>query len=91
MILTSLYQYDVILALLAGSGVILGAVYMLRSYKTIMLGPDHPIVQTDIIGTDKYLLYSIAFVILFTGIFPAWIGQLCETSIQNILQPYLQK
>ncbi|HLO53089.1 MAG TPA: NADH-quinone oxidoreductase subunit M [Saprospiraceae bacterium] len=91
MILTSLYQYDVILALLAGSGVILGAVYMLRSYKTIMLGPDHSTVQTDISGTDKYLLYSIAFVILFTGIFPAWIGQLCETSIQNILQPYLQK
>jgi NADH-quinone oxidoreductase subunit M len=91
MILTSLYQYNIVVALLAGSGVILGAVYMLRSYKTIMLGPDHAVVASDITGTDKYLLYGIVFIVLFTGVYSTWIGQLCETSIQNIIQPYLQK
>ena len=91
MILTSLYQYNLIAAILAGSGVILSAVYMLNSYKKIMLGPDHFTSLPEIDGTDKYLLYSIAFIIIFTGLFPTWISQLCETSVQNIIQTYLQK
>lgn len=91
MILTALYQYNVIAALLAGSGVILGAVYMLRSFQKIMLGPVHPTFLPEISRADKYVLYSIAFIIIFTGVFPSWVSLLCENSVKNIIQPYLEK
>ncbi|MBK7637064.1 MAG: NADH-quinone oxidoreductase subunit M, partial [Saprospiraceae bacterium] len=69
MIFTSLYRLDVLQLLIAGSGIILGAVYMLTSYQKIMLGPDTDTTLTDITNSDKTLLYCIACIVIITGLY----------------------
>ncbi len=91
MIFTSLYRLDVFAALIAGSGIILGAVYMLTSYQKIMLGPDTVTTLSDITNSDKTLLYCIACIVIITGLYPSWITSLCDISVHNIIHPYLQK
>lgn len=72
LILTGLAQKSLIWSAVAGLSVILGAVYMLRSYQKIMLGD---IVKTNFTfgaldKKDKWSLFLIVFFILFLGIYP---------------------
>lgn len=91
LILNSLYSYDVLSAILAGSGVILGAVYMLNLYKRVILGKDNKTNYLDINDVDKFLYLSLVFVIIITGVYSSWITKLCDASIQTILHSnYIQ-
>ena len=86
LILTSLFQYNLTASILAGSGVILGAVYMLNLYKNVVLGPTTVNQNTeDIQNTNLFLMYSIAFVVIITGLFPNWIAQLSFSAVHSIL------
>lgn len=86
LILNSLFQFNLLATILAGSGVILGAVYMLNLYKKVMLGPQtYHHNNRDIRDTNLVLFYCIAFVVIFTGLFPNWISELSFSSIHSIL------
>lgn len=88
MILTALFQADVVALVLASLSIVLGAVYMLMTYRKVMLGPDNTSgFFTDLQSNDKFLFWSIAFVIIFMGIYSTWITQLCENTVLNIFQP----
>ena len=76
LILNSLYSYDVLSAILAGSGVILGAVYMLNLYKRVILGTDNKTNYLDINDVDKFLYLSLVFVIIITGVYSSCITKL---------------
>jgi NADH-quinone oxidoreductase subunit M len=88
MLLTGIYQYGALTALFAGLTVILGAVYMLRAYKAIMLGEKHgrneqfhPLKKNEMI-----LLGIICMLIFITGIFPSPILKLAGSLAGNISQ-----
>lgn len=72
LILNGIYQYGSGWAFAAALSVILGAVYMLRSYQKIMLG-DSLLRDSSFQGLqlhDKWVLGIICFLIILLGLFP---------------------
>jgi NADH-quinone oxidoreductase subunit M len=87
LLLTGVYKYGAWTALLAGSTVILGAVYMLRGYKAIMLG-NRVVSETEFLplhGSEKNVLIIIAITIIVTGVYAQPILKIAEPAVQNIL------
>jgi NADH-quinone oxidoreductase subunit M len=72
LLLNGVYQYNAVIAAFAGLSVILGAVYMLRSYQSIMLG--NTVLQTETFApleaSEKATLYIICAAILVFGMYP---------------------
>lgn len=90
MLLSSVFGVSGWLCLLAGSGVIIGAVYMLSSYKTIMLGETNSKTNsfTEIHAGDKWVLIPIVILIFIFGLFPGLITNLTEHSVNEIINQY---
>lgn len=88
LLINGVYQYSAIAAAFAGLTVILGAVYMLRSYQSIMLGErkDSAIAFGSLVGSDKLVLYIICFVIVAFGVYPAPLNDLAEEGTKLIMQ-----
>ena len=88
LLINGVYQYSAIAAAFAGLTVILGAVYMLRSYQSIMLGErkDSAIAFGSLAGSDKLVLYIICFVIVAFGVYPAPLNDLAEEGTKMIMQ-----
>ncbi|MFN7115877.1 MAG: NuoM family protein [Saprospiraceae bacterium] len=72
LLLTGVYQYNVTLAVFAGLTVILGAVYMLRSYQGIMLGEVNMLTEgfKDLDWNEKVILISLVILIIVFGVYP---------------------
>lgn len=87
LLINGIYQYGAWIAAFAGLTVILGAVYMLRSYQAIMLGErkDSAIVFGSLAGSDKLVLYIICFVIVAFGVYPKPLNDLAEEGTKAIL------
>ena len=87
LLINGVYQYSAIAAAFAGLTVILGAVYMLRSYQSIMLGErkDSAIAFGSLVGSDKLVLYIICFVIIAFGVYPAPLNDLAEEGTKIIM------
>ncbi|MBK9737351.1 MAG: NADH-quinone oxidoreductase subunit M [Saprospiraceae bacterium] len=90
MILNAIYTTNSWLALLAGSGVVLGAIYMLLSYQKVMLGEVNPLNVTfgDIDLLDKLVLIPLIILIFAIGIYPQAILNLTQTPVNQILNLY---
>lgn len=87
LLLNGVYAYSATTALFAGLTVILGAVYMLRSYKSIMLGGKN-VTEADfspLAREEKIVLITIAAIIISTGIYVQPLLDITETSVKNIL------
>ena len=87
LLLNGVYKYGAWTALFAGTTVILGAVYMLRSYKAIMLG-DRVVSETEfspLHRSEKNVLIIIAITIIVTGVYAQPILKIAEPAVQNIL------
>lgn len=87
LLINGVYQYNAWLAAVAGLTVILGAVYMLRSYQTIMLGErrDSQIAFGSLASSDKWVLYIVCIVILVFGIYPKPLNDIAEESVRVFL------
>ncbi len=87
LLLNGIFQYGPWTALFAGTTVILGAVYMLRAYKAIMLGEDREANNdfTPLHLNEKALLVIVAALVLITGIWPSCITSVTEPAISNLL------
>jgi NADH-quinone oxidoreductase subunit M len=86
LLLSSLYDYSYVFAAFAGLTVIFGAVYMLRAYKTSMLGENPAItVFADLTISEKLVLFPIVGLIVFFGLFPQFIFNLTDESVKYLL------
>ncbi|MES2513423.1 MAG: NADH-quinone oxidoreductase subunit M [Bacteroidota bacterium] len=87
LLINGIYQYGQWIAGFAGLTVILGAVYMLRSYQAIMLGErkDSAIAFGSLAKSDKWVLYIICFVIIAFGVYPKPLNDLAEEGTKAIL------
>lgn len=73
LILLGTWQYSWLLAAVAALGIILGAVYMLRTYQRMMFGElTHPENRTlrDLVGRELALLVPIVVFLFWIGIYP---------------------
>ena len=88
LLINGVYQYSAVTAGFAALTVVLGAVYMLRSYQSIMLGErkDSAIAFGSLVGSDKLVLYIICFVIVAFGVYPAPLNDLAEEGTKLIMQ-----
>jgi NADH-quinone oxidoreductase subunit M len=87
LLINGVYQYGAWFAGFAGLSVILGAVYMLRSYQAIMLGDrkDNHIAFGPLSSTDKTVLIIICAAIIAFGVYPKPLNDLAEEGVKNIM------
>lgn len=87
LLINGIYQYGAWFAAFAGLTIILGAVYMLRSYQAIMLGPkrDSAIAFGSLASSDKVVLYIICFVVIAFGVYPKPLNDLAEEGTKLIM------
>lgn len=88
LLLYGVYEYNTWLAVFAGLTIILGAVYMLRAYKKIMLGTENVQVQSfpDLKWNETLALGMLVLVILVMGIYPKPVMELAMPALQLILE-----
>jgi len=87
LLINGIFQYNALLAGFAALTVILGAVYMLRSYQSIMLGDrkDANSPFGSLAGTDKAVLIIICAAVIAFGVYPKPLNDIAEQSVKQIL------
>lgn len=87
MLLNGLYQFGAWTAAFAGLTVILGAVYMLRAYRAIMLGEATTASAnfTPLSTNEKILLIILSLLIILMGVCPTPLLEIAGPSIQQVL------
>jgi len=87
LLITGIYQYDVWMAAFAGLTIILGAVYMLRSYQRTMLGETNSLTSsfTDLCMNEKIVFGTIVILIIAMGVYPKPILDIAEPALMKIL------
>jgi NADH-quinone oxidoreductase subunit M len=86
LLINSVFQYNNILGAVAGLTVILGAVYMLRSFQQTMLGETNSNTKgfVDLNSTEKWVLYPIVLLIIVIGVYPAPLLKISEAAVDNL-------
>lgn len=87
LLINGVYQYSAGMAAFAGLSVILGAVYMLRSYQKIMLGekPNNAMEFGSLATSDKVVLITVCAVIIAFGVYPKPLNDLAEPAVKALL------
>lgn len=88
LLLKGLYSYNIWAAVIAGSSIILCAVYMLRAYQLSMFGEQNSLTEKfeDISTQETIVLVIISIFVLLLGVFPNVIFELINSSVYNTLQ-----
>jgi NADH-quinone oxidoreductase subunit M len=88
LLINGIYQYSAWMAAIAGLTVILGAVYMLRSYQQTMLGEANMLTSTftELTGSEKFILYSMIVLIFVIGIYPQPLLNISEPAVRQLLE-----
>ncbi len=87
LLLSGVYKFNAWICLFAGTSVILGAVYMLRSYKAIMLGHKN-VTQGEfpsLSSSEKSLLIIVAAAIIIMGVYPNSLMRIAAPAVENLL------
>lgn len=90
LLLNGVYQYSSWMAAFAGISVILGAVYMLRSYQSIMLGETNSITNSfaPLTGNEKTVLLIICGAIIVFGVYPKPLLDIAEPSVIKLVDGF---
>jgi NADH-quinone oxidoreductase subunit M len=88
MLLFGLFDYNHWVALLAGTTIIIGAVYMLKMYQHVALGEGSGFASlfSEVSPTDKMILIPIAAMVILAGIYPMPLIELSEASVARLLE-----
>lgn len=90
LLFVGLYQYNVWFTAVAGLGIILCAVYMLKSFQKIMLGETNSLTHEfkDLILSEKAVLIPLAVVVFWIGFYPKPFFEFVDPALQSILNVY---
>jgi NADH-quinone oxidoreductase subunit M len=93
MLFNAVFNAHNILGILAASGVIIGAIYMLSSYQKVMLGQDGvaKVAVPDADASDKWVWVPITLLIVVLGLFPSLVTDISDASINKIIDLYQTK
>ena len=86
LLINSVFQYNYAIGAVAGLTIILGAVYMLRSFQQTALGENNAVTKgfTDLDSTEKWGLYPIVILIIAIGVYPAPLLNISEAAVDNL-------
>lgn len=87
LLMMGIYQFNVWAAAFAGLTIILGAVYMLRMYQSVMLGETNTLTSSfkDITGSERVVLFVSVIVIIAIGIYPSFLLNISEASMNDLI------
>jgi NADH-quinone oxidoreductase subunit M len=87
LLINGVYQYSGIVAAFAGLTIILGAVYMLRSFQSIMLGEIKNDTSrfTPLTSSETAVLVIIAGAVIFFGVYPKPILDLIQNDVHSLV------
>jgi len=90
LLINSLIQYKIAIGAVAGLTIILGAVYMLKSFQKAMSGEARANTATfpDLTGQEKAVLYPIVILVIVLGVYPTPVLELSENAVKNIVEVY---
>ena len=91
LVLIGIFQKNILVAVLASTGVILAAAYMLWLYRRVVFGrlANSEIKEMpDLNKTELYILGSIVSLILFFGVYPAPLLDTINVSVTNLIEQY---
>lgn len=88
LLINSLYQYGIWTAAIGGLTIILGAVYMLRSFQAIMLGETKGTTSSfaALNTSEMAVLVVIAAAVIFFGVYPKPILGIIQNDVQQLLE-----
>jgi NADH-quinone oxidoreductase subunit M len=88
LLLNGLFQHNAWMAAFAGLSVILGAVYMLRSYQSIMLGETNAATASfaPLETSEKAVLIIICSAIIIFGVFPKPLTDIVAPSVNQLVE-----
>ena len=88
LLLNGVYQHNAWMAAFAGLSVILGAVYMLRSYQSVMLGETNSITATfaPLETSEKAVLVIICAAIIVFGVYPKPLLDISGPAADQLIQ-----
>lgn len=84
-LLYSLYNAGIWFAVIAGTTIILGAVYMLKMFQHVMLGDANAKIFKAITTQETIVFVVIIAVLLFFGLYPKPINDLITPALQEIV------
>jgi NADH-quinone oxidoreductase subunit M len=84
LILLGVFQFNKIIAIIAGLTIILGAVYMLRMYQKIMYGEKSVATMefADLTTNEILLFVPIIVCIFLVGVYPSFVLQMIQSSLK---------
>lgn len=87
LLMNGVYQFSPTVAAFAGLTIILGAIYMLRSYQHIMLGErqESNLVFGPLAKTDKLVLVIVCAVIIAFGVYPKPLNDIAEEATKTVM------
>lgn len=87
LLFVGIFNYSSWLAAISGLSIILGAVYMLRSFQISMLGPlsEKTKVFTDVSISEKAVLVPIVILIFWIGLYPKTFMDVSEPAVNSII------
>jgi len=90
MSLLGIYQKNIIIGILGGSGMILSACYALYLYNRVSFGTMSPYIKDsinnrDITRKELYVLLPLILLTLILGVYPEYVLQTLHASVINIL------
>jgi NADH-quinone oxidoreductase subunit M len=90
LLINSLYNYKAAIGAVAGVTIILGAVYMLRTFQKSMSGETNRLTEsfTDLTTQEKLVLYPIALLVLLIGVYPAPLLEISEAAVTQLVNTY---
>ena len=91
LILIGAFQKNILVAVLASSGVIFAAVYMLWLYKRVIFGKinNNELKKIyDLNKTEIFILSSLAFLTLFFGFYPEPLLRTIDISVSELIRNY---
>ncbi|MBC8110843.1 MAG: NADH-quinone oxidoreductase subunit M, partial [Verrucomicrobia bacterium] len=88
----SAMAYGPVLSAIAGLTIIFGAVYMLRLFQKAMFGEPTNLTLnfTDLNFSEKAVLFPLAFMVFWIGLYPNTFLKISEPAVAKILQLTLQ-
>jgi NADH-quinone oxidoreductase subunit M len=87
LLLNGLYQYNSIYAAIAGLTIILGAIYMLRSYQLSMLGESSAKTNSfpELSSSEKLILIPMVVLVIVLGVYPQPILSATEPAVKSLI------
>jgi NADH-quinone oxidoreductase subunit M len=87
LLIAGVFTFNKVLAAIAGLSVILGAVYMLRSYQGIMLGEasENGAKFGKLAASDKAVLFIVCLAVIAFGVYPKPLNDLAEPAVKELL------